>query len=228
MRNIGRIKDAASLLGYFGSLPIWTCPFDEEVRTGSRRTACQTSHRARPGRSATASPSCPWESWDCTADGRPSDLTRRRWQRWGLSGAKLIFGAEAIAVCPEGRAAPASSSWPEETLADIAGLRDAAGRHPCAALLRRSTTSMWAFSSLTPVAPPAPARYGLAQSPAPCTITRCSTGPTTPVTTAQVMSDGEIERVIADFVKAAGCSPGARASTSSISSIATAIWATSS
>ena len=50
----------------------------------------------------------PMEGWDCTSDGRPTDLTRRRWERWGLSGAKLIFGAEAIAVCPEAGAARAS------------------------------------------------------------------------------------------------------------------------
>ena len=34
----------------------------------------------------------PMEGWDGTADGRPSDNTRRRWQRFGLSGAKLIWG----------------------------------------------------------------------------------------------------------------------------------------
>ena len=66
----------------------------------------------------------PMEGWDCTTDGRPTDLTRRRWERWGLSGAKLIFGAEAIAVCPEGRGSPSQLIMAEETLADIAQLRE--------------------------------------------------------------------------------------------------------
>ena len=50
------------------------------------------------------------EGWDNTTDGKPTDLTRRRWQRWGESGAKLIFGAEAMAVCARTAAAARSSS----------------------------------------------------------------------------------------------------------------------
>jgi NADPH2 dehydrogenase len=48
----------------------------------------------------------PMEGWDGTADGEPSDLTRRRWHNFGISGAKLIWGGEAVAVRPEGRANP--------------------------------------------------------------------------------------------------------------------------
>lgn len=48
----------------------------------------------------------PMEGWDGNRDGSPSDLTRRRWRRFGLSGAKLIWGGEAVAVLPEGRANP--------------------------------------------------------------------------------------------------------------------------
>ena len=48
----------------------------------------------------------PMEGWDGNRDGSPSDLTRRRWRRFGLSGAKLIWGGEAVAVVPEGRANP--------------------------------------------------------------------------------------------------------------------------
>ncbi|MCE2471704.1 MAG: NADH:flavin oxidoreductase [Anaerolineae bacterium] len=46
----------------------------------------------------------PMEGWDGTADGQPSDLTRRRWRRFGESGAKLIWGGEAVAVRHDGRA----------------------------------------------------------------------------------------------------------------------------
>ncbi|MEN6493190.1 MAG: NADH:flavin oxidoreductase [Thermoguttaceae bacterium] len=46
------------------------------------------------------------EGWDGTADGRPSELTVRRWQHFGQSGAKLIWGGEAFAVRHDGRANP--------------------------------------------------------------------------------------------------------------------------
>ena len=48
----------------------------------------------------------PMEGWDGTADGEPSDLTRRRWRHFGISGAKLIWGGEAVAVRHDGRANP--------------------------------------------------------------------------------------------------------------------------
>ena len=46
------------------------------------------------------------EGWDGTHVGEPSDLTRRRWKRFGSSGAKLIWGGEAVAVRHDGRANP--------------------------------------------------------------------------------------------------------------------------
>lgn len=48
----------------------------------------------------------PMEGWDATREGAPSDNTLRRWQRFGRSGGKLIWGGEAVAVCHEGRANP--------------------------------------------------------------------------------------------------------------------------
>src|SRR5256885_1530805 len=40
----------------------------------------------------------PMEGWDGSDDGKPTDLVRRRWRNFGLSGAKLIWGGEAVAV----------------------------------------------------------------------------------------------------------------------------------
>jgi NADPH2 dehydrogenase len=48
----------------------------------------------------------PMEGWDGTPDGLPTEDTVRRWQRFGLSGAKLIWGGEAVAVSASGRANP--------------------------------------------------------------------------------------------------------------------------
>ena len=66
----------------------------------------------------------PMEGWDGTDDGRPTDLTRRRWRNFGLSGAKLIWGGEAVAVRHDGRANPQQLVLNESTLTGIAGLRD--------------------------------------------------------------------------------------------------------
>ncbi len=48
----------------------------------------------------------PMEGWDGTADGKPSDLTKLRWEKFAISGAKLLWGCEAVAVSHEGRANP--------------------------------------------------------------------------------------------------------------------------
>lgn len=48
----------------------------------------------------------PMEGWDGNLDGSPSAHTLRRWRRFGRSGAKLIWGGEAAAVRPDGRANP--------------------------------------------------------------------------------------------------------------------------
>src|SRR5512135_1046687 len=66
----------------------------------------------------------PMEGWDGTADGHPSELTIRRWQRFGESGAKLVWGGEAAAVRPDGRANPNQLIVGEHTLAGLAALRE--------------------------------------------------------------------------------------------------------
>jgi NADPH2 dehydrogenase len=65
----------------------------------------------------------PMEGWDGTTDGRPTEHTRRRWRRFGESGAKLIWGGEAVAVRPDARANPNQLLLNADTLPDIAGLR---------------------------------------------------------------------------------------------------------
>ncbi len=67
----------------------------------------------------------PMEGWDGTRDGRPSDLTFRRWRRFGSSGAKLVWGGEAVAVQDDGRANPNQLVLNEQTRDDLARLREA-------------------------------------------------------------------------------------------------------
>jgi NADPH2 dehydrogenase len=66
----------------------------------------------------------PMEGWDGLPDGRPSDNTRRRWKRFGQSGAKFIWGGEAVAVRPDGRANPLQLCMTEQSQAEIGALRD--------------------------------------------------------------------------------------------------------
>jgi NADPH2 dehydrogenase len=65
----------------------------------------------------------PMEGWDGTLDGNPSELTYRRWQKFGASGAKLIWGGEAVAVSASARANPNQLVMAPHTRENIARLR---------------------------------------------------------------------------------------------------------
>src|SRR5438045_342244 len=67
----------------------------------------------------------PMEGWDGTPAGEPSELTRRRWRHFGRSGAKLIWGGEAVAVRHDGRANPNQLLVAEANVGDLAALREA-------------------------------------------------------------------------------------------------------
>lgn len=66
----------------------------------------------------------PMEGWDGTITGGITPEVLRRWQRFGKSGAKLIFGGEAMAVRPDGRANPNQLIISEPNKADLARLRE--------------------------------------------------------------------------------------------------------
>jgi 2,4-dienoyl-CoA reductase-like NADH-dependent reductase (Old Yellow Enzyme family) len=66
----------------------------------------------------------PMEGWDAEPDGKPSELVRRRWNNFGRSGAKLIWGGEAAAVRPDGRANPNQLIINAHTAEEVAKLRD--------------------------------------------------------------------------------------------------------
>jgi 2,4-dienoyl-CoA reductase-like NADH-dependent reductase (Old Yellow Enzyme family) len=66
----------------------------------------------------------PMEGWDGTTTGGATDEVRRRWQRFGESGAKLIYGGEAMAVRPDGRANPNQLIIAEQNKQDLADLRE--------------------------------------------------------------------------------------------------------
>lgn len=63
----------------------------------------------------------PMEGSDATADGKPGELTLRRWKRFAMGGAKLIWG-EAAAVVMEGRSNPRQLVVREQNTAELAAL----------------------------------------------------------------------------------------------------------
>jgi 2,4-dienoyl-CoA reductase-like NADH-dependent reductase (Old Yellow Enzyme family) len=67
----------------------------------------------------------PMEGWDGLPDGNPGELTFRRWRHFGESGAKLIWGGEAVAVRFDGRANPNQLVIAPDTLRGLAALRQA-------------------------------------------------------------------------------------------------------
>jgi NADPH2 dehydrogenase len=66
----------------------------------------------------------PMEGWDGTTSGGVTEPMIRRWKRFGESGAKLIWGGEAMAVRPDGRANPNQLILNRENQAGIAQLRE--------------------------------------------------------------------------------------------------------
>lgn len=120
-KKAAQLRKPEQFADYLASMGI-ELPFDAEVESGAGSPLAQplTAHGATIGNRFCV---LPMEGWDGTPDGRPTDLTRRRWQRFGQSGAKLIWGGEAVAVRHDGRANPNQLLLNHDTLADIRGLR---------------------------------------------------------------------------------------------------------
>src|SRR5215204_1920151 len=99
-KRIAQIRTAEQFREYCASIGI-TLPFDDVVAVGADAPLAQ-KYAYRDKTLGNRFSVLPMEGWDGTADGHPTDLTRRRWQRFGLSGAKLIWGGEAVAVRHDG------------------------------------------------------------------------------------------------------------------------------
>ena len=96
---------------------------DPAIQTGGDATLAQP---IQAGRLRVGNRFCilPMEGWDGTKDGKPTELTRRRWHQFAISGAKLIWGGEAVAVRHDGRANPNQLLMSEQNLSDVASLRN--------------------------------------------------------------------------------------------------------
>ena len=121
-RRVAQLRTAEKFRDYLNSLNI-DLPFDETLESGPDAPLAQ---KHSTGRFTVGNRFCvlPMEGWDGTTDGRPSELTFRRWERFGLSGAKLIWGGEAVAVRHDGRANPNQLMINTDTLDDLIALRE--------------------------------------------------------------------------------------------------------
>lgn len=115
LKSVSRFKDHLRSLGA-------TIPCDDELAVEHDSPLRQKLSKGelRLGNRIAVQP---MEGWDGMADGTPSELTLRRWQHFGRSGAKLIWGGEAVAVSREGRANPNQLLAAEHTCAGLASLR---------------------------------------------------------------------------------------------------------
>ncbi|MEA3336385.1 MAG: NADH:flavin oxidoreductase [Chloroflexota bacterium] len=103
--RIARLNTAEKFRAHIDHLNIHL-PFDEELQPAPDGPLAQTfvlkTGRVIGNRFCTQ----PMEGWDGTVDGWPTENTHRRWANFGRSGAKLIWGGEAVAVRHDGRSNP--------------------------------------------------------------------------------------------------------------------------
>lgn len=120
-RRVASFKSHAEFVSHLKSLGI-DVPCDESIERGDQ-SPLSTSIEVQCGSIGNRFCILPMEGWDGTVDGKPTDLTRRRWRNFGISGAKLIWGGEAVAVRGDGRANPNQLWISDSNLADIESLR---------------------------------------------------------------------------------------------------------
>jgi len=118
----GGLRDVESFRRYLSEHRI-EIPCDDELISGEASPLAQPLHIGsyKIGNRIAAHP---MEGWDGTGDGRPTELTFRRWERFGASGAKLIWGGEAVAVRHDGRANPNQLVINQHSRADLSRLRE--------------------------------------------------------------------------------------------------------
>ena len=121
-QRLGALKDVESFRTYAHSLGV-DLPCDDAVASPENSPL---SHPISADGLTIGNRICvhPMEGWDGTPDGKPSEATTRRWRRFGASGAKLIWGGEAVAVRHDGRANPNQLLINEDTKGDLARLRE--------------------------------------------------------------------------------------------------------
>jgi NADPH2 dehydrogenase len=103
--KIAQLKTVAAFRARLAELGL-ELPVDDAILTAAQGSPLAGPIQIGPFRVGNRWCVHPMEGWDANRDGSPSELTLRRWRNFGASGAKLIWGGEAAAVQPDGRANP--------------------------------------------------------------------------------------------------------------------------
>ena len=134
IRSVAALRDRCDELGI--ALPLADPPAVDALTAPA-----EVAGRPCPNRFAIL----PMVGWDGTTEGRPSDLVRRRWSRFGASGAGLVWGGEAFAVQPDGRANPRQLCLGPTSADDLAELRGLLAPEQVAGL-QLTHSGRWALS----------------------------------------------------------------------------------
>ena len=121
IKRIATLKEVAILKTYISDLNI-LLPFDEKVLSGSESPLGQPYKMKNGFNIGNRFCILPMEGWDSTDDGKPTEHTHRRWKNFGASGAKLIWGGEAVAVRQDGRSNPNQLMINENTVNSLSDL----------------------------------------------------------------------------------------------------------
>ncbi len=121
--RLARLRTADDFRQYIAGLGIHL-PFDEELIPAPHGALAQPYVLSNGRKIGNRFCILPMEGWDGTVDGLPTENTLRRWGNFGRSGAKLIWGGEAVAVRHDGRANPNQLMIQESTLKGLAQLRE--------------------------------------------------------------------------------------------------------
>ncbi|HYE32925.1 MAG TPA: NADH:flavin oxidoreductase [Methylomirabilota bacterium] len=125
LTRIPSLKSVSDFRGHVQSLGL-NLPCDEAIVAGSESPLAQPITKAQVNGKTIGNRFAihPMEGWDGTTDGGVTEEMLRRWSRFGESGAKVIFGGEAMAVRPDGRANPNQIIINDQNKAGIARLRE--------------------------------------------------------------------------------------------------------
>ncbi|NIV37281.1 MAG: NADH:flavin oxidoreductase [Anaerolineae bacterium] len=197
-KRVARLGTAEQFGTYIAELGI-DLPFDNVLAAGEESPMAQSYQLASGRVIGNRWSILPMEGWDGTPDGLPTERTLRRWRNFGRSGGKLIWGCEATAVRPDGRANPNQLMINSSTLGGLEQLRsklleEHRDRHG-------STSDLLVGLQLTHSGRFARPEGGLEpkilyHNPLLSEIFHTDPG-------LQPMTDGEIEDLIGDFVRAA-------------------------
>ena len=115
IKRIATLKEASALKKYISDLGI-DLAFDDQVKSGHDSPLGKPYIMKNGFKIGNRFCILPMEGWDSTDDGKPSEHTFRRWKNFGDSGAKLIWGGEAVAVRKDGRSNPNQLLISEDTI----------------------------------------------------------------------------------------------------------------